>query len=83
MMDFLVDNMIKLENAMKQPLIKVKRKLNEKEDSEYKTPDSQQDISKKGVDKQASTLVILSSLGAKSKVTFSISLSSPVPTRWW
>ena len=34
MMDFLIDNMIKLEKAMKQPLIKVKRKLNEKEDSE-------------------------------------------------
>jgi Domain of unknown function (DUF4268) len=34
MMDFLIDNMIKLEKAMKQPLIKVKRKLNEKEDTE-------------------------------------------------
>lgn len=34
MMDFLIDNMIKLEKAMKQPLIKVKQKLNEKEDIE-------------------------------------------------
>lgn len=34
MMDFLIDNMIKFEKAMKQPLIKVKRKLNEKEDVE-------------------------------------------------
>lgn len=34
MMDFLVTNMIKLEKAMNEPLKKVKRKLNEKEDSE-------------------------------------------------
>jgi len=37
MMDFLIDNMIKLEKSMKQPLIKVKRKLNEREDNEYNT----------------------------------------------
>ncbi len=34
MMNFLIENMIKLENAMKEPLKKVKRKLNEKEDAE-------------------------------------------------
>jgi hypothetical protein len=34
MMDFLVSNMIKLESSMKEPLKKVKRKLNEKEDNE-------------------------------------------------
>jgi hypothetical protein len=34
MMDFLIENMIKLEKVMKEPLKKVKRKLNEKEDAE-------------------------------------------------
>jgi hypothetical protein len=34
MMEFLIENMIKFEKAMKQPLTKVKRKLNEKEDTE-------------------------------------------------
>lgn len=34
MMDFLIDNMLRLEKAMKEPLKKVKKKLNEKEDSE-------------------------------------------------
>lgn len=34
MMDFLIDNMLKLEKAMKEPLKKVKKKLNEKEDTE-------------------------------------------------
>lgn len=34
MMDFLIGNMIKLESSMREPLKKIKRKLNEKEDSE-------------------------------------------------
>ncbi len=34
MMDFLIENMLKLEKAMREPLKKVKRKLNEKEDIE-------------------------------------------------
>lgn len=34
MMDFLIDSMLKLEKAMKEPLKKVKRKLNEKEEAE-------------------------------------------------
>ncbi len=34
MMDFLVENMLKLEKSMREPLKKVKRKLNEKEDTE-------------------------------------------------
>ena len=34
MMEFLIDNMMKLEKSMREPLKKVKRKLNEKEDTE-------------------------------------------------
>lgn len=34
MIDFLIENMVKLEKAMKEPLKKVKRKLNEREESE-------------------------------------------------
>ena len=34
MMDFLIDSMLKLEKSMKEPLKKVKRKLNEKEEAE-------------------------------------------------
>lgn len=34
MMEFLIDNMIRLEKSMREPLKKVKRKLNEKEDTE-------------------------------------------------
>ena len=34
MMDFLIENMLKLEKSMREPLKKVKRKLNEKEDTE-------------------------------------------------
>ena len=34
MMEFLIDNMLKLEKAMREPLKKVKKRLNEKEDTE-------------------------------------------------
>ena len=34
MMEFLIDNMMKLEKSMREPLKKVKRRLNEKEDTE-------------------------------------------------
>ena len=34
MMEFLIDNMIKLEKSLREPLKKVKRKLNEKEETE-------------------------------------------------